>query len=76
MTSGRALRWISPRSGFVAVTLLTGLCLAATILFALLTTMSSFVFAWVALTAILAGTSVYAWWDWKHPPKGPNPPGR
>jgi len=55
---------------------LTGLCLAATILFALLTTMSSFVFAWVALTAILAGTSVYAWWDWKHPPKGPNPPGR
>jgi len=55
---------------------LTGLCLAATILFALLTTMSSFLLAWVALTAILAGTSVYAWWDWKHPPKGPNPPGR
>jgi len=65
MTSGWALRWISPRSGFVAITALTGLCLAATILF-----------AWVALTAILAGTSVYAWWDWRHPPKGPNPPGR
>ena len=76
MTSGWALRWISPRSGFVAIAALTGLCLAATVLFALLTTMSSFVFAWVALTAILAGTSVYAWWDWKHPSKGPNPPGR
>jgi len=60
----------------VAIAALTGLCLAATVLFALLTTMSSFVFAWVALTAILAGTSVYAWWDWKHPSKGPNPPGR
>src|SRR2546430_16932957 len=60
MASGRALRWFSPRSGFVAVTALTGLCLAATVLFALPTTMSSFVLAWVALTAILAGTSVYA----------------
>ena len=60
----------------MAITALTGLSLAATILFALVTTMSSFVLAWVALTAILAGTSFYAWWDWKHPAKGPNPPGR
>ncbi len=76
MTNVSLLRWISPRTGFVAITALTGLCLAATIVFALLSTMSSFVLAWVALTAILAGSSVYAWWDWKHPPKGPNPPGR
>ena len=76
MTNVSLLRWISPRTAFVAISALAGLCLAATILFALLTTMSSFVLAWVALTAILAGSSVYAWWDWKHPPKGPSPPGR
>ena len=76
MTSGRALRWISPRTGFVAIVALTGLCLVATIVFALLTTTSSFVLAWVSLTAILAASSVFAWWDWKHPPKGPRPPGR
>jgi hypothetical protein len=76
MTNVSLLRWISPRTGFVAITALTGLCLAATIVFALLSTMSSFVLAWAVLTAILAGSSVYAWWDWKHPPKGPNPPVR
>ena len=75
MTSGQGLRWISPRSGFLAIVALTGVCLAATIAFSRLTTTSSYVFAWVALTAILAASSVYAWWDWKHPPKGPSPPG-
>jgi hypothetical protein len=47
-----------------------------TAVFALLTTTLSFLLAWVALTAIPAGSSVYAWWDWKHPPKGPSPGGR
>ena len=74
MTSGSVISWLSPRSGFLAIVALTGLCLAATLAFALLTTMTSYLIGFVALTAILAAGSGYAWWDWKHPPRGPSPP--
>jgi hypothetical protein len=58
------IQWVSRRTGFVLCVALTIVCLLGTVVFALYA-MPSMVFGFAALTAILAGTSVYAGWDWK-----------
>lgn len=67
--SGLALRWISKRAGFLLSIALTIVCLIGTILFALYG-LPSMVLGFAALTVILAGTSVYAGWDWKKSREG------